>query len=417
MKQKLAIIGTGIAGMSSAYFLKDDYDITIYEKNSYIGGHTNTVYVEENGKSLPIDTGFMVFNEVTYPNLIKLFKKLNVPYYDTDMSFGVRHNQSDLEYNGSSIDGLFAQRKNIFSLRHYRFLLNINKFIDKGVKYLDQEDSNLSIKEYVKKENLSEDFYNKFLVPMSSAVWSTPTSKMGDFPAKSLIRFFYNHGFMGLDTQHQWKTVEGGSESYKKLLISSFIDKVKTNNAATQVERTSSGVIVKDINGNTEDFDKVIFASHADQTLKLIKEPSEQEKKLLSPFKYQKNIAVLHTDESVMPTIKKVWSSWNYLIPNSQETYTVYWMNKLQNVSKKNNYFININGEKFVDKEKVLKRIEYYHPIFDTATDHAQKELFSLNTSNSPFFFCGSYFKYGFHEDALASSVNLCNFLLDKEVL
>lgn len=417
MKPTLAIVGTGIAGMSAAYFLKDSFDITVYEKNDYIGGHTNTVYVEEDGQQLPIDTGFMVFNEVTYPNLIKLFKKLDVPYKNTDMSFGVRHNPSNLEYNGSSLNGLFAQRKNIFSPKHIRFLMDINRFNEQATSYLEDPSSNYSIKEYVKKFNHSDDFYNKFLVPMSSAVWSTPTDKMGDFPAKSLIRFFYNHGFMGLNTQHQWKTVVGGSQSYKNILINSYKDKIKVNCAAKEAYIENSKGVILDELGEKKSYDKIIFASHADETLKILKDPSNMQRDLLSKFTYQKNIATLHTDSTVMPKLKRVWSSWNYIIPNKKETYTVYWMNKLQQVSEKYDYFININGEKYVDPKKVIKEIVYFHPTFDTDGVKAQDSLFDLNTSEDPFYFCGSYFKYGFHEDALTSSVNLCNHLLKEEVL
>lgn len=417
MKPTLAIVGTGIAGMSAAYFLKDSFDITVYEKNDYIGGHTNTVYVEEDGQQLPIDTGFMVFNEVTYPNLIKLFKKLDVPYKNTDMSFGVRHNPSNLEYNGSSLNGLFAQRKNIFSPKHIRFLMDINRFNEQATSYLEDPSSNYSIKEYVKKFNHSDDFYNKFLVPMSSAVWSTPTDKMGDFPAKSLIRFFYNHGFMGLNTQHQWKTVVGGSQSYKNILINSYKDKIKVNCAAKEAYIEDSKGVILDELGEKKSYDKIIFASHADETLKILKDPSNMQRDLLSKFTYQKNIATLHTDSTVMPKLKRVWSSWNYIIPNKKETYTVYWMNKLQQVSEKYDYFININGEKYVDPKKVIKEIVYFHPTFDTDGVKAQDSLFDLNTSEDPFYFCGSYFKYGFHEDALTSSVNLCNHLLKEEVL
>lgn len=417
MKPRLAVIGTGIAGMSATYFLKDDYEITVYEKKKYIGGHTNTVYVKEDGEDLPVDTGFMVFNEVTYPNLIKLFNKLNVPYKDTDMSFGVRHDPSGLEYNGSSLNGLFAQRKNLFSPRYIKFLLDINRFNEESTAYLNDDSSNYSIREYVKNFNHSEDFYNKFLVPMSSAVWSTPTDKMGEFPAKSLIRFFYNHGFMGLNTQHQWKTVIGGSQSYKKILIDSFKDKIKVDCGAKEVFLEDGKVVVNDVNGKKETFDKVVFASHADDTLKLLRNPTIKQENLLSSFSYQKNIATLHTDETVMPKLKRVWSSWNYVIPNERETYTVYWMNKLQGVSDKKEYFININGEKYVDPEKVIQEITYYHPVFDQDSVTAQDVLFDLNTEDDPFYFCGSYFKYGFHEDALTSSVNLCNYLLNKEVL
>jgi uncharacterized protein len=417
-KKSMAIIGSGIAGMSAAYFLKDKYAITLLEKNDYIGGHTNTVYVDEDGVKLPIDTGFMVFNEVTYPNLLKLFKKLNVPYKNTDMSFGVRHHQSNLEYNGSNLDGLFAQRSNLISPNYYRFLLNINRFNKTAPKYLDDPAlEGLSIKDFIQRENLSQDFYDKFLVPMSSAVWSTPTERMGDFPAKSLIRFFHNHGFLGLDTQHQWKTVVGGSESYKKLLIDSFKDHIKINQAAINVKQLDQGVEVTDINNKLQHYDYVLFACHADEVRQILENPTTKQRELLAPFHYQKNIAILHTDETVMPNLKKVWSAWNYIIPDQSETYTVYWMNKLQGVSDKKNYFININGENYVDKSKIIQKIIYHHPVFDLKAIKAQESLFDLNTEETPLYFCGSYFKYGFHEDALTSSVNLANYLLKNAVL
>jgi predicted NAD/FAD-binding protein len=418
VKPKLAIIGTGIAGMSAAYFLKDDYDITVYEKNGYIGGHTNTVVVDEEGTDIPIDTGFMVFNEVTYPYFCKLIDKLKVPYKDTDMSFAVRHNQSGLEYNGSSLNGLFAQRANLLKPSYWKFLLDINKFFDESPKILDQEKyASVSIRDYVNELGLGQNFYDKFLVPMSSAVWSTPTDRMGDFPAQSLVRFFYNHGFMGLNTQHQWKTIIGGSQNYRKILIESFIDRIRINDAAVEVEQLADKVKVTSKDSGTEEFDKVVFAGHADEMLAIIKNPTTEQQRLLEPFKYQENIAVLHQDASAMPKLKKVWSSWNYVIPNEKETYTVYYMNMLQGVSKKYDYFININGEKYVDPDKVLRRIVYHHPTFDTAAIAAQKELQTLNTDDDRLYFCGSYFRYGFHEDALMSSVILCNTMLKREVL
>jgi len=222
---------------------------------------------------------------------------------------------------------------------------------------------------------------------------------------------------MGLDTQHQWKTVVGGSESYKSKLIESFKDQITTELGAKSVEEKDGKVIIEDTAGTLKEYDKVVFASHADETLRLLKSPTLEQKKLLSPFRYQENIAVLHTDSNVMPKIKKVWSAWNYVIPNKTESYTVYWMNKLQSVSEKKDYFININGESYIDESKVIKKIVYHHPIFDEGTQKSQETLFSLNKDKSPLFFCGSYFKYGFHEDALTSSVNLCSYLLGKDVL
>jgi predicted NAD/FAD-binding protein len=419
MKEKLAIVGTGIAGMASAYFLKEKYDITVFEKNDYIGGHTNTVNAKEDGKDIPIDTGFMVFNHETYPYLTKLFEKLDVPIKDTDMSFAVRHDQSGWEYNGSSISGLFSQRKNIFNPKFIKFLLTIDKFNSTAPEKLKTGQlDKLTIKEYVESENFTADFYEKFLVPMSAAVWSTPFEKMADFPAKTLIQFFYNHGFMGLDTQFQWKTVVKGSETYKQKLINSFRDKIKVNSEIIAAQVNNEGkVILNDKNGNSYVYDKVVFASHGDETYKILKKPTELQAELLSKFRYQENIAIMHTDESVMPKTKRAWSSWNYIIPKGSDPFTVYYMNMLQGVSDKVNYFININGEKYVDKSKVLKRIVYHHPLFDFPATKAQKRLQELNRSEDPMFFCGSYFRYGFHEDALMSAVELSEYLLGEKVL
>lgn len=419
MKESLAIVGTGIAGMSSAYFLNEKYDLTVFEKNDYIGGHTNTVSVKEDGKDVPIDTGFMVFNHETYPLLTKLFEKLDVPIKNTDMSFAVRHDPSGWEYNGSSMSGLFSQRKNIFNPRFIKFLLSIDKFNKSAPEKLrNGELKDLTIKDYVERENFPKDFYEKFLVPMSAAVWSTPFEKMADFPAQTLIQFFFNHGFMGLDTQFQWKTVVNGSETYKQKIIESYRDKIKVNCAIeSAIIKDDGKVELTDVHGQKHTFDKVLFAGHADETYKILKKPTALQDELLKNFRYQKNIATMHTDESIMPKTKRAWSSWNYIIPPSGEPFTVYYMNMLQGVSDKIDYFININGENYVDKSKVLKTIEYTHPLFDFPAVNAQKRLQELNREETPMYFCGSYFRYGFHEDALMSGVAISEYLRGEKVL
>lgn len=417
--KKLAVIGTGMAGMSISYFLKDNYDITVFEKNNYIGGHTNTIEVFDGEAQKPMDTGFMVFNEITYPNMLKLFKKLGVEYYNTDMSFSVQHKKSGLEYNGSSLDGLFCQRKNLLNPKFIKMLININRFNKESPKLLQEGKlDNLSIKDMVEKYEYGIEMFEKFLSPMSSAVWSTPPDKMGDFPAATLVQFFYNHGFLGLDTQHQWKTVKGGSREYRNKLIDSFKDRIKVHNGAKKVSKKENAQYqIIDTNNEKHDFDLVVFACHADEALSLIEAPSEMHKKLLEPFKYQENIAIVHQDETVMPKTKKAWSSWNYILKNNSEAFTVYYMNKLQNISEKKDFFININGEESVDKDKVIQRIVYHHPLFNEKTQETQKVLFDINKYSEGMYFCGSYFRYGFHEDALLSSVNLANFMLNKEVL
>jgi len=430
-KKSIAIIGTGIAGMACAHFLKNKYELTIYEKNNYVGGHTNTITVEEDGEEVFIDTGFMVFNHVTYPLLTKLFKDLNVPTKKTDMSFSVQHIPSKLEYCGSGVNGLFAQRKNIFNRRYIRMLMQISRFNKESINILDDPKfDDYSLGKYIQEKGYDEDMLWKYLIPMSSAVWSTPMDRMLDFPAKTLVRFFFNHGFLGLNTQHQWYTVINGSKSYRDIMIAPFKNNIEVNNAAVKVSRENDLTMVHTKNGSQKAFNKVIIATHGDEALALLDKPTSDEQRLLSKFKYQENIATLHTDESVMPKTKRAWSSWNYRMnPNPKGSSslgfpplgpglasTIYWMNSLQQVSKKKNYFVNINDSESIDPKKIIKTIAYTHPLFDTETAKAQKELPNLNESGSVYY-CGSYFRYGFHEDALLSSVNLCDKLSGEKVL
>ena len=416
---KTAIIGTGIAGMGCAHFLHPQDELSIYEQNDYVGGHTNTVTIDEDGTSVHVDTGFMVFNFVTYPNLCRLFDEIKAPIKKTDMSFSVQHLPSGLEYSGSSLNHLFAQRKNIFNLRYIKMLAQIGRFNKESVRILDDPNyANYSIGQYVNEFGFGEDMLWKYLVPMSSAVWSTPMEQMLDFPAVTLIRFFLNHGFLGLDTQHQWYTLEKGSQSYRELLIKPFKDRIHLDRKAISVIRKDGKVIVKASDGSEELFDRVIIAAHGDQALAMLAEPTAAEQRLLANFKYQYNKAVLHTDESIMPKTKLAWSSWNYRIKaknGSLVPSTIYWMNRLQGVSDKKNYFVSINPHDDLNEKKILLELDYEHPLFDVPAINAQAELQTLNESG-PVYFCGSYFRYGFHEDAFASAVELCGHLLGKAV-
>jgi predicted NAD/FAD-binding protein len=416
---KTAIIGTGIAGMGCAHFLHKETDLTIYEQNNYIGGHTNTATVDEDGQPVYIDTGFMVFNYKTYPNLCRLFAELNAPVKKTDMSFSVQHVPSGLEYSGSSLNHLFAQRKNIFSPKYIKMLMQIGRFNKESIKILnDPKYANYSIGQYIREFNFGEEMLWKYLVPMSSAVWSTPMEQMLDFPAVTLIRFFLNHGFLGLDTQHQWYTLEKGSQAYREILIKPFKDKIHTNRKAVKVSRMGGRVTIRAADGSAETFDRVIIATHGDQALALLDEPTNQEQQLLANFKYQYNKAVLHTDESIMPKTKLAWASWNYRIEKQNgklEPSTIYWMNMLQGVSDKKNYFVSVNPHRGLDERKIIMELDYEHPLFDVPAINAQAKLQKLN-QYGPVYFCGSYFKYGFHEDAFASAVQLCSHLKGKPV-
>jgi predicted NAD/FAD-binding protein len=415
--EKIAIIGTGIAGMGCGHFLHPTADITLYEQNDYIGGHTNTVTVDEDGKPVYIDTGFMVFNYKTYPNLCKLFAEIKAPVKKTDMSFSVQHVPTKLEYNGSSVNHLFAQRKNILNIGYIKMLMEIGRFNKESVKILDDPKyANYSLGEYIEEFKFSDDMLWKYLVPMSSAVWSTPMEQMLEFPAVALIRFFKNHGFLGLDTQHQWFTPHKGSQSYREILIKPFKDKIEVGNKAIKVSRVNDKPIVHLSDGSAQTFDKVIVATHGDQALALLDQPTADEQRLLSTFKYQYNKATLHTDESIMPKTKMAWASWNYRIQEQNGKLlpsTIYWMNRLQDCSQKKNYFVSINPHDNIDPNLIIREIDYEHPLFDVPAIRAQDELYKLN-DNGPVYFCGSYFKYGFHEDAFASAVNLCSQLLGR---
>ncbi len=416
----IAIIGTGIAGMGCGHFLHRHFDITMFEQNDYVGGHTNTVTVEEDGTAIPIDTGFMVYNEVTYPNLTRLFRELNVRTTETSMSFSSQHVPSGLEFSGSGFNGLFGQRKNLFSPRFWKLLLAINRFnAEAGEIVDDPRYAGYTLRRYADEKNYGEDFLNKYLIPMSSAVWSTPAEKMLDFPAVTLVRFFRNHGFLGLNTQHQWRTVAGGSRMYRDRLIAPFRDRIRLNTRVRTVARQKQGVVVESTDGTRQAFDMVVFASHADQTLSMIVDAGEEERRLLGEFKYQRNVATLHTDERVMPRLRRNWSSWNYRVATDAEGVLnpsiVYYMNSLQKVSQKRDYFISIGDPGSVRPDRILKTIAYEHPLYTAGTEAAQKDLRSLNRQG-PVYYCGSYFRYGFHEDAFTSAVEVSEDILGRKV-
>lgn len=413
--EKLAIVGTGIAGMGCAHLLHQKYDVQLFEQNDYVGGHTNTIAVSETDRLVFMDTGFMVFNYKTYPHLCDLFKEIKAPVKKTSMSFSVQHVPTGLEYSGSGLNGLFAQRKNLFNVSFITMLMRIARFNKESVRIMDDEKyAHYTIGQYIAEFGFGEEMLWKYLVPMSSAVWSTPMDKMLDFPAQTLIRFFYNHGFLGLNTQHQWYTLENGSQSYRQLLIKPFEDRITVNCKVSAVERLEQGVHLVLQDGTKHWFDKVILASHADQSLSILHQPTDLERKVLGCFRYQHNRATVHTDERVMPTNKRVWSSWNYRIEERNGQLvpsTIYWMNSLQGVSDRKNYFVSINAlPGSLDPARIIKEIDYEHPLFDTAAVEAQKKLGALN-QNGPVYYCGSYFRYGFHEDAYASAVALCKAL------
>ena len=421
----LAIIGTGIAGLGCAHFLRHTFDVTLFEQHDYIGGHTNTMTTTEPGTMKPVamDTGFMVYNRVTYPHLTRLFAELGVAVQPTEMSFSVRHANQGLEFAGSSLNHLFAQRRNLLRPRFWRMLSAINRFNREAVAALDDPSvQNETLGDYVRRRGYGSDFFDLYLVPMSSAVWSTPPALMLAFPASTLLRFFHNHGFLGLDTQHPWWTVTGGAKSYVDKITAPWRDRIRIGQPARQIVRTGRGVIVRTAAGTEHTFDRVILASHADQSLQLLAAPTPDEARLLRTFKYQPNVATVHTDTSVMPRRRLAWSSWNYEIVHDPagrvSTATHYWMNRLQGVSDRENYFVSINRPESIAPDRVVRRIDYEHPLFSLDAVRAQAEIPALNAAargTTETYFAGAWQRYGFHEDGLLSAVRLSEQLLGRD--
>ncbi len=413
-KPRLAIVGTGIAGLGCAWFLRDRFDLTLFERADYAGGHTHTVDIDARGERVQFDTGFMVFNRVTYPNLCRLFDELAVPVKPTKMSFSVQHLPAGIEFCGSGVNGLFAQRANVLRPRFWDLLYAVDRFNGDAVAALHEPRwSGLTVGEYVRERGYGRDFLDLYLVPMSSAVWSTPPDRMLEFPVTTLLRFFHNHGFLGLHTQHPWWTVDGGAREYVRRLWPRLGARARLNAPVVRVAREAAGgACVTTEDGVTERFDKVILAAHADQSLALLADADAEERRILSEFRYQPNLATVHTDESVMPRNRLAWSSWNYrMAPTGEGTIqpqTVYWMNELQGVSQRVNYFVSINGAESVRPEHVIRQIPYEHPLFSLGAIGAQRKLPGLNRRSpaQAVYFAGSYFRYGFHEDAFTSALD-----------
>jgi predicted NAD/FAD-binding protein len=404
--RKLAVIGGGIAGLGAAWLLRKRYDVTVFERERHIGGHSNTVEVDEDGRRVPIDTGFMVFNKVTYPYLVRLFEELRVPIKPTEMSFSVRNEELDIEYNGMGLNRVFAQRANLVRPRFLKLLAQIMRFFRVANASLNDESlEKMSLDEFVRRHRLGDDFLRLYLVPMSASIWSITPGGALDFPAATLVRFFHNHGFLGVTTHHPWFTVDGGSREYVKRMLA-------------DLPHAHASVPTKD--GSAHNFDRVILAAHADESLALLVQPTARQKELLSAFRYQANDTVLHTDTTVMPRRELAWAAWNYRMEPSEEgerPSTHYWMNRLQGVSDRENYFVSLNYADRIDPSKILWRTNYTHPIFDRGALAAQHRLPSINAESPDqrVFFAGSYFRYGFHEDALASAVQCAHAVCGED--
>ena len=412
---KIAVIGSGIAGLSSAYYLSKNHKIDLFEKENHFGGHSHTVAVttEKNTTTL-VDIGFIVFNYLTYPNLINFFKENDIEIEKSNMSFSVSVKGTSIEYCGKGINGIFSNRYNFFDYKFIKMFFDIINFYKKNEKNLKSYE-NITLGDYLIKENLSKYFIEYHLIPMVSAIWSMPPYEAKKMPLQLFLKFFQNHGLFKLSNRPQWYTVKNRSKTYVEKVLKNISGEYYKNYPILNIKRVSSGVqVFYGKNNEYFNYDKVIIATHADEAIKLIENPTPQEKLILKNFLYKKNKAYLHFDENVMPKNKKNWSSWNSTVDKdiSKGSSLTYWLNILQNLKIKENIFLTLNPFFKIQKNKIFKEIEFMHPYYDQNTIDSQKKLIQLQNSNN-ILFCGSYFGYGFHEDAIKSSIEMIKILND----
>ena len=395
--------------MTSAHLLAGEHDLTIFEAGPRIGGHTHTVTLDRAGKSHALDTGFIVCNDRTYPNFLRLLHKLGVATQRSDMSFSVRCESSGLEYSGGSLTGLFAQPRNLFRWSFHRMLRDILRFNRNAPALLDEPGDGAELGDYLRKESYSSEFIEHYLVPMAAAIWSAEPAQIARFPVKFLVRFCQNHGLLSIFDRPQWMTVAGGSQRYVDKIIEPFRDRIRLNAAVTSVRRTRDQVIVATPDGRSEAFDHAIVAAHADQALRMLADPTPQERMVLSSFAFQENEVALHTDTSLMPRSRRAWASWNYHVPRepAQRATVTYHLNRLQNLATEEDYCVTLNRTDAIAPDKILRKIIYHHPIYSRDAFAAQKRWAEVSGVHRVHF-CGAYWGYGFHEDGVNSALAVC---------
>ncbi len=404
---KIAVLGAGISGLGSAYLLSQKHEVDLYEKESRLGGHARTTMVHEKEKSFGVDTGFLVFNHETYPLLTRLFEQLDVKIENSDMSFGFWDEQSNSAYNGSSLGGMFLQKKNLFSLAHYKMIADIMRFNKEANDHVDNNsrELNQSLGEYL--ESYSEVFKQRYILPMGAAIWSTPSEKMHDFPARTFLQFFKNHGLLGVTTQHQWLTVSGGSINYVNAISQKISGEIILNSPVRSLSRHKDGVTLHMNDGTAKEYDKVVMAMHAPDALTLLDDATETEKELLSCFAYKENQAVLHNDTNVLYPDKKSYAAWNYKTGGKDNAVTLsYWINILQNLVTDKEYFVSLNETATIND--IIEEITYEHPQFDADAIEAQSRHHEIDGVIHTHY-AGAYWRYGFHEDGLWSAERIAN--------
>ncbi len=399
---KIAVLGAGISGLGSAYLLSQKHEVDLYEKEGRLGGHARTTMVDEEERSFGVDTGFLVFNHETYPLLTKLFEQLDIKIEKSDMSFAFWDEKTDSAYNGNSLGGMFVQKKNLFSLAHYKMIADIIRFNKEANRHVDTNSSELdqSLGSYL--SSYSDVFKERYLLPMGAAIWSTPSEQMHDFPARTFLQFFKNHGLLGVTTQHQWLTVSGGSVNYVNAISKKISGEIILNSPVTSVSRNKKGVTLHMDNGTSKHYDKVVMAMHAPEALALLDDATAHEQEILSCFAYKENQAVLHNDTKVLYPDRKSYAAWNYKTGGKDNAVTLsYWINTLQNLPTKNEYFVSLNETAQIDN--IIEEISYEHPQFDAKAIQAQTRHDEIDGDMNTHF-AGAYWRYGFHEDGLWSA-------------
>ena len=403
---KIAVIGSGISGLSAAYYLSKKYKVDLLEQDDHFGGHSYTYEINKNNRTISVDLGFIVFNELTYPNLLNFFKELDVAYEKSDMSFAVSIKKTKIEYGGRGLKALFANKINIINFKFIKMIREIIYFYKTAPSLLGKDIQNETLGSYLNKRNSSEYFINFHIIPMVSAIWSMPFSKAKDMPLKLFLNFFINHGLFKLKDRPQWYTVSNRSRTYVNKVLKKLSGEHFKNYKVEKISRSKDNVRIF-IGNEYLDYDYVVLASHADQSLRILDQPTSDEKRILGEFKYVANTAILHTDENLMPKNKLAWSSWNSISKEDlSKTCVTYWLNNLQNLKCEENYFLTLNPIQKIETDKIITSVNFTHPYFNLQTAKLQNELFSLQGKKRTWF-CGSYFGYGFHEDGLKSSIEM----------
>ena len=411
---KIAVVGSGISGLSAAYYLSKNHQVDLFEKDDHFGGHSHTIDLNISAKKIAVDIGFIVFNFKTYPNLINFFKENDIQIEKSNMSFSVSVDNTNFEYCGKGLSGIFSNKMNLFNFDFLKMFFDIIKFYKRSDQtHISSE--KITLGDYLKKNNLSKTFIDYHIIPMVSAIWSMPPYEASKMPITFFLKFFQNHGLFKLKNRPQWYTVTNRSRTYVNKIISKISGEYFKNYEVTKIKRKLSGVDLY-YGGNSEFFayDKIVLATHADQALGLIENPTNEEIKILSNFKYKKNIAYIHTDKRAMPKNKKAWSSWNSSIDdrNLENNSITYWLNLLQNLRCEENIFLTLNPYFKIDEKKILKQVSFTHPYYDQSALDAQSDLITLQNKKD-LLFCGSYFGYGFHEDGIKSSIEMMKNLND----